>query len=82
MTKDQVKAISEEYKFQIIRQHITNEGIGIWKDIKNEIPELDTLIDSNQYHRITATKEYMPNGMIRYKVYCPKSWFDLWGWTD
>lgn len=77
MTKAELIAISEKYGFDFIRNEITNEGVGICLANTNiDIPELDNL-DSMQ---IGATKAYSVDGTHTYRVFCPASWIDLWGW--
>lgn len=89
MKKAELKAIAERYEMGIIREEITNEGVGLYLVTAEDIPELDALANIPPFERnpspwaVTATKEYSPRGDIHtYRVYCPTSWFDLWGWKD
>lgn len=89
MKKADLKAIADRYEMGIIREEITNEGVGLYLVTAEDIPELDGLANIPPFERnpsswaVTATKEYSPcDNSHTYRVYCPKSWFDLWGWKD
>ena len=85
MTKNELKALSEKYGMEIMRDPITNQAWGLSLETALDIPEVDALCDSDTYHTVSATKAYgayeAVSGTHYYTVYCPKSWFDLWGWV-
>ena len=87
MKKADLKAIADRYEMGIIREEITNEGVGLYLVTEEDIPELDALSKIPPFDKkpggVIATKEYSPcDNSHTYRVYCPTSWFDLCGWKD
>lgn len=87
MKKAELKAIADRYKMGFIREEITNKGIGVYLVTEKDIPELDALANTPPFAAapgtVVATKEYSPcDNTHTYRVYCPSSWIDLWGWAD
>ncbi len=87
MKKAELKELSTRYGMSIMREEITNEGIGLYLMTEKDIPELDALANIPPFsagpRRVIATKAYNPwDNSHTYRVYCPTSWFDLWGWAD
>lgn len=86
MKKAELKAIADRYEMGIIRQEITNLGVGLYLVTEEDIPELDRLANNPPFEKfegVIATKEYNPcDNTKTYRVYCPANWFDLWGWAE
>lgn len=87
MKKAELKAIAERYGMGIIREEITSKGVGLYLVTEEDIPELDALANIPPFDAgpgtVIATKEYSPcDSPHTYRVYCPTSWLDLWGWKD
>ncbi len=82
MTRNELKAIAKRYGMEIIREHITNQGCGVYVHSEELIPELDAYADNVQANSmVSAERAYDGSGYL-YRMYCPKAWFDLWGWAD
>lgn len=78
MTKSELKAIAKTYGMEIGRDPITREAFCVYGNYEEEIPEL-TKICNEDTSPVVGTVNYAP-GAILYKLVCPTSWFDLWGW--
>nr|DAQ55097.1 MAG TPA: hypothetical protein [Caudoviricetes sp.] len=83
MKKSEAKALQQEYHMEILRHPVTSEAWALYLETAQPIQALDDL----------ATQELTPCAMvadyslqeidkITYKLVCPTSWFDLWGWTE
>ena len=81
MTKLDLIIAAAQSGAQIARDPITREAWGLILEAPAEVPALDAIVDGHDY-TVGGTREYQADGMIRYRVYCPKTWFDLWGWAD
>lgn len=46
------------------------------------IPELDAFADNVSANAATACLRTCEGVNYLYRIYCPESWFDLWGWAD
>lgn len=82
MKKDEIKKIAERFRMKIIRNPITSEGCGVTVTTDTLISELDRITERDPfapYDPVQGTREAVGEKYI-YKIFCPKSWFDLWGW--
>lgn len=82
MTKKELQAIAEKYNMHFMRHKITREGLGVQVETDHYIPELDKLVDTDDFingGRICATRETAAETIL-YRIYCPVKWIDLWGW--
>lgn len=78
MTKTEAKALQKKYNMIILRHPITNEASALYLESDDDIPELDALAGKPLgmcYMEATYT-----DAEARYKLFCPTTWFDLWGW--
>lgn len=82
MKKAELKAIADRYKMNFLRKEITNEAIGLYLDTEEDIPELDELLNPQSPHEAVVATKQTVSGINLYRVYCPTSWLDLWGWAD
>lgn len=82
MKKAELKAIAERYKMNFLRKEITSEAIGLYLDTEEDIPELDELLNPQSPHEAVVATKRTGSGINLYRVYCPTSWLDLWGWKD
>lgn len=71
MKKAELKAIAERYGMGILR-----EEIAVPRNRRGH-PRSGRAAES----AVVATK-LAAGGTNLYHVYCPTSWFDLWGWKD
>lgn len=80
MTRARAKELQKKNGMEIMRDEITREGFGLFVVAENRIPELDALARD----RSTAmVADYSGEPYhTTYSLYCPTSWFDLWGWAD
>ena len=85
MKKSELKAIADKYNMEIARNPVTQEFTCLFKKTKNLIPELDEIADRIGFpmsDNVEGVRELGIDGIYRYRIYPPKNWFDLWGWTD
>lgn len=83
MTKDELKTLQERYNMEFIRDSVTREGSGIFLVSDQLIPELDAIVENEEAPHpgmVAGTRELLVN-KYHYKIYCPKTWIDLWGWA-
>lgn len=79
--------LAERYNMEILRHPITREAWGIMCETNEPIPELDEY-EANPPEYMAALscgvveRVCFADDDIRYTIYCPTSWFDLWGWRD
>jgi hypothetical protein len=78
--KNTIKKIAEKYSMEIVRHHITQEALFLQVTTEVIEPELEHLVDTLTEPELFAdrTTDYEHT----YRIYCPTSWFDLWGWAD
>lgn len=82
MKRNEAKALQKKYGMEILRNPITSEAWGLRIDADNYIPELDDLAKADiSPCALEPDYSFAPEYVI-YKLVCPKSWFDLWGWAD
>ena len=81
MTKLDLIIAAAQSGAQIARDPITREAWGLIFKTPAKVPTLDAIVDGHDY-TVGGTREHWPDGMICYRIYCPKTWFDLWGWAD
>lgn len=63
-----------------MRDEITRQGFGLYVATENRIPELDALARDGSTSMLA---DYSGEQFcVMYSLYCPESWFDLWGWAD
>ena len=65
---------------QILRNPITSEAWALHLVTAEDLPELDALAEKD-LEPCQMVASYSP-GRTEYKLICPTSWFDLWGWAD
>lgn len=86
MTKIEVKAIADKYNMTILRNPVTSEAHGVYCDTENDIPELDAISNTVDWHNPApgqvAVERQAFGPVYRYTIHCPTSWFDLWGWRE
>lgn len=87
MKKSELKDVATRYGMGIIREEVTSKGVGLFLVTAEDIPELDALANTPPFSAapgaVVAMKEYSPcDNTHTYRVYCPTSWLDLWGWAD
>lgn len=87
MKKAELKDVATRYGMGIIREEVTSKGVGLFLVTAEDIPELDALANTPPFSAapgaVVTTKEYSPcDNAHTYRVYCPTSWLDLWGWAD
>jgi hypothetical protein len=80
MTRARAKELQKKYGMEIMRHYITRQGFGLYVQSENRIPELDELA-ADRTTPILANHVEEPY-LTTYELYCPTSWFDLWGWAD
>ena len=89
MTKNEVKDIQKTYGMEVLRDPITQEAQGVYCEADRLIPELDRMnaapascsFEQCETYPCYVTREMIGCG-YRYVIYCPKEWFDLYGWAD
>ena len=80
MTRERAKELQKNHGMEIMRDEITREGFGLCIVAENRIPELDTLARDSATAMVA---DYSGEPIcVMYRLYCPESWFDLWGWAD
>ena len=80
MKRIEAKTLAAKYGMEIMRAPITNLAHGLYVSSESLIPELDAYADSREIHNVSC--ERLNNGVsYLYRLECPTSWFDLWGWT-
>ena len=86
MKKSELKALSEKYGMNILRNDITREAWGVYLETVEDVPELEKFLsESYAYTDGTITVEDLSfgiGGTHFYRVECPSDWFDLWGWRE
>lgn len=82
MTKAELIKIAETHRMDFIRQPITDEGVGVWCESIDRIPELDAICDRAEYDNVMGTREIVAGMGYVYKLYCPRLWIDLCGWSE
>ena len=82
MKKAELKAIADRYEMGVLREEITDMAIGLYLETGDNIPELDGLLNPQSPHETVVATKLASDGTNLYHVYCPTSWFDLWGWKD
>ena len=82
MKRSEAKALQEKYGMEILRHPVTSEawGLGIETDVC--IPELDRLVRTDIWPCVMTASYMTPEDGAIYRLDCPTSWFDLWGWAD
>nr|DAG45664.1 MAG TPA: hypothetical protein [Caudoviricetes sp.] len=85
MTRAELKTIAAKYNMDFIRHYITNQGEGVYLESVDSVPELDELVErsypGDELGPCFAQAEHAGDS-VRYSIYCPHNWIDLWGWTD
>lgn len=80
MTRARAKELQKKHGMEIMRDEITRQGFGLYVATENRIPELDALArDRSTPMLVDYSGEQF---CVMYSLYCPESWFDLWGWAD
>ena len=90
MTRNEAKALQEKYNMDILRDPITSEARALYLEAEQTISELDDLADISRRSNGCAPcymeanyEVYNATGSgVTYKLSCPTTWFDLWGWAD
>lgn len=82
MTRSQAKEMAKKYGMEILREPITNLGYGLYMRSADLIPELDAFAENVSANAATACLRTCDGVDYLYRIYCPESWFDLWGWAD
>lgn len=83
MTKTEARNLADKYGMEILRNPITSEAWALYTESPASIPELDRIADScdaNPYSNVQFVRTNN-TGVTTYKMVCPTSWFDLWGWV-
>lgn len=83
MTKTEVKALQAKYNMEILRNPITDEAWALGLSSEKYIAELDDLTSTlpGSLCPCAVTADYSVPGYTYYRVVCPASWFDLYGWA-
>ncbi len=83
MTKTEAKALQAKYNMEILRNPITSEAWALGLSSQKYIPELDDLAATSpdSLCPCAVTADYSSPGYTYYRVICPTSWFDLYGWA-
>ena len=90
MTRNEAKALQAKYNMEILRDPITIEAHALYLETEQPISELDDLADISRRSNGCAPcymeanyEVYNATGSgVTYKLSCPTTWFDLWGWVD
>lgn len=83
MKRAEAKALANKYGMRILREPITHEAWGLYLEAPECIEELDSLANQDIFPCILeADYGCQDVGLVTYKLVCPTSWFDLWGWAD
>ena len=90
MTRNEAKALHAKYSMEILRDPITSEAHALYLETEQPIQELDDLADISLRSNGCAPcymeanyEVYNATGSgVTYKLSCPTTWFDLWGWVD
>lgn len=90
MTRNEAKALQAKHSMEILRNPITGEAHALYLETEQPIPELDDLADISRRSNCCAPcymeancEVYNATGSgVTYKLSCPTTWFDLWGWVD
>ncbi len=80
MKKAELIKIAEKYDMDFIRHPVTREGSGVWCKSGELIPELDAIVEGDEYP--VVGERLLLAGDYTYRIYCPTSWIDIWGWKD
>ena len=80
MYKTELKTIADKYGIAILRNPITSEAYGLILETPAEIPDLSEIVKGMTTPPVVGTIEYTGDICVTYKIICPTSWFDLWGW--
>ena len=80
MTKLNLIIAAAQSGAHIARDPITRQAWGLILEAPAEVPALDAIVDSGD-SVVSGTREYRADGSVYYRIYCPASWFDLWGWS-
>lgn len=83
MKRAEAKALASKYGMRILREPITHEAWGLYLESSECIKELDALANQ-EINPCAMVADYSCEeiGVVTYKLICPTSWFDLWGWVD
>lgn len=83
MTKTEAKALQAKYNMEILRNPITAEAWALGLSSEKYIAELDDLASTfpDSLRPCAVTADYSVLGYTYYRVVCPTSWFDLYGWA-
>ena len=81
MTKAELMEIEEKYGFEIARDPITHEAWGLVKECEasDEIEKIIEDVNAGGNPYVGGEATYLGD-YATYRIYCPKTWFDLWGW--
>lgn len=81
-TKATLMALAEKYHMEFLRHYITDEGYGVYCVSDERIPELDALAADNEWGDAWIF-DWLSwrNPPYMYRIICPKSWINLWGWV-
>lgn len=80
MKRIEAKSLAAKYGMEIMREPVTNLAHGLYVFSESLIPELDAYADSHDRNNVACYR--LNNGAsYLYRLECPTSWFDLWGWT-
>ncbi len=90
MTRNEAKALQAKHNMEILRNPITSEARALYLEAEQPISELDDLADISRRSNGCAPcymeanyEVYNATGSgVTYKLSCPTTWFDLWGWVD
>lgn len=83
MTKSEAKAIQQEYGMEILRHPVTGEAWALYLETAHHIQTLDALAAQDLAPcAMVADYGLQSIDKITYKLVCPTTWFDLWGWRD
>lgn len=90
MTRNEAKALQAKHNMEILRDPITSEARALYLEAEQPISELDDLADISRRSNGCAPccmeanyEVYNATGSgVTYKLSCPTTWFDLWGWVD
>lgn len=82
MKRSEAKALQDKYGMEILRNPVTNEAWALRLEASQYIPEFDDLEKADIAPCVLEPDYSLAPESVIYKLVCPKSWFDLWGWAD
>ena len=82
MKRIEAKTLQKKYGMEIMRNPITSEAWGLYISTDRCIPELDALSKQDIYPCAMEVCYNHPEDGALYRLACPTSWFDLYGWAD